>query len=821
MARGIVRVAAVALIAAVALPGAAAAAAPPAFPPDLPRLERREGDAAMATLPPSVVATLGEDGRWQCRFRFAAPRGAERVRLAGSFNHWNPSATPMRPLGDGVFEVDAVLPPGRQLYKFVVATPDGRDRWLHDPRNTMQEPDGHGGANSLLRLGPEAHLEAAAVDAQRGDGRIEGHAVVHDPALPLYLQGIGDGRTLVRLRTLRGDVEGGACVVEGIGPIALAKAGGNELFTWWEAILPPAAAGARYLFTLQDGPMTVRTPETYSLERDGAPHVRTPDWAKDAVWYQIMLDRFRNGDPSNDPDPVRPWRSEWYSTSPWEGRDGQSFYEYFVFSRLYGGDLQGLREKLGYLKELGVNALYLTPVFQSESHHKYNATNFLHIDEHFGVKGDYAPAAAKEDPLDPSTWTFTETDRLFLEVLAEAKAMGFRVVIDGVFNHVGTRHPAFVDVRRNGPDSRYADWFEVTSWKPFQYEGWAGFGELPVFAKSPDGLASEAATRHVMEVTRRWMDPNGDGDPSDGIDGWRLDVPNEVPMPFWFEWRKLVKAINPDAYITGEIWQRADQWLDGRSFDAVMNYPFAEAALAWIGDRERKIPPSEMDRRLAELRLAYPAEVTYALMNLTNSHDTDRLVSMLANPDRAYDQENREQQGATYDASKPGPEVYRRARLVELFKMTYIGAPMVYYGDEAGMWGSDDPNNRKPMLWKDLEPYEDADENFVMEDHLAFYREAIGLRRRLAALRRGSFRTILCDDEQDVFLFLRELGDERVLVALNASEREAQIEIPPIDGAPASSWRLAFGADPDDPADDELPVVKIPPVSGRVWVSGP
>ncbi|MEM7518848.1 MAG: alpha-amylase family glycosyl hydrolase, partial [Planctomycetota bacterium] len=143
-------------------------------------------------------------------------------------------------------------------------------------------------------------------------------------------------------------------------------------------------------------------------------------------------------------------------------------------------------------------------------------------------------------------------------ILAECKARGIRVVLDGVFNHVGVRHPAFVDVRESGEDSRFADWFEILSFEPFRYAGWAGFGELPVFAKNADGLASAEVEQHVFDVTRRWMDPDGDGDPSDGIDGWRLDVPMEIAMPFWERWRVVVKSANPDAYITGEVWDRAD-----------------------------------------------------------------------------------------------------------------------------------------------------------------------------------------------------------------------------------------------------------------------
>ena len=167
-----------------------------------------------------------------------------------------------------------------------------------------------------------------------------------------------------------------------------------------------------------------------------------------------------------------------------------------------------------------------------------------------------------------------------------------------------------------------------------------------------------------------------------------------------------MKSINPDAYITGEIWNRAEEWLDGRTFDAVMNYQFAEPALAWIGNKDQRIPPSEVDRQLTNLRNAYPAEATFVLQNLADSHDTDRLVSKIFNPDRPYDSQNREQDDPTYVGDKPDEASYRKARLIAFLQMTYVGAPMVYYGDEVGMWGSDDPNNRKPMLWKDLEPYE-------------------------------------------------------------------------------------------------------------------
>ncbi len=419
-----------------------------------------------------------------------------------------------------------------------------------------------------------------------------------------------------------------------------------------------------------------------------------------------MVDRFRSGTAENDPDRTRPWTSEWYTPSDWEGRDGQSFYEYYVFSRLYGGDFQGLAEKLDYLKELGVTALYLNPVFQSPSHHKYNATNFVHIDEHYGVKGDYAKAEATEDLLDPSTWTWTPSDRIFLDFLKEAKARGMRVIVDGVFNHVGATHPAFLDVRRRGKDSPFADWFAVRSWDPFEYDGWAGFGELPVFAKSDDGLASDVGDaahlrghaaldgsrrrRRSLRRHRRLAARRAQRGAASLLG--RVAKVREGDQSGRLHHRRDLEACGPVA--------RRTQLRRGHEL------PFAEASIAWVGDRTNKIAPSELDRRLAELRLAYPAEATYCLMNLLDSHDTDRIASMLANPDREYDRGNREQDGAAYDAGKPAAEVYRQVRLLALLQMTYVGAPMIYYGDEVGMWGSDDPNNRKPMLWKDLEPYD-------------------------------------------------------------------------------------------------------------------
>jgi glycosidase len=786
--------------------------------PPAPRLQRPPA-RDVGLLPSSVSAEPTGDGLWRVRFRYRPRWPVQSVSLAGSFNGWNPRAEPMSgPDEKGTWQAATVLGPGKYQYKFVL---DG-ERWVHDPLNREKIDDNYGGYNSVLLLGRLASMSES--DARLGDEDISPIGLLHDPNTPLYFQALKPNQVLVRYRTLAHDATHVWVALRHGNLHAMHVVLEEPLFTTWETRLtlaPKAAAeGDRrsisYTFVLADPTKRVSDPGDYTARLDPARIFRAPQWARHAIWYQIMPDRFRNGSTANDPDPVRPWTSAWFTPAPWEEKDGQTFYEWYVFFRLYGGDIQGIEQKLPYLEKLGVNAIYLNPIFQASTHHKYNAETYLHVDEHLGVVGDYEQILAQEDLLDPATWQWTGSDEVFLRFIEKAHTSGFRVVIDGVFNHVGREHAAFQDVVKNGLGSRYADWFDVTSWEPFKYRGWAGYDSLPVFRKSRSGLASESLKQHIFNVTRRWMDPDGDGDPRDGIDGWRLDVPNEIPAPFWAEWRQLVKSINPDAYISGEIWDRADAWLDGEHFDAVMNYEFARAAVAWICHKEKKIAASEVNRRLAKLRLAYPAAANCVLQNLVDSHDTDRLVSMALNPGRAYDHLNRVQDdNPDYNNAKPGPEEYRRARLVVLLQMTYVGAPMVYYGDEAGMWGADDPTNRKPMLWEDLQPYERPDENFVMKEHLEFYRRAIALRHAHRALRCGSFETLLADDEQDVWAFRRADDAEQVVVVLNASNATRAVAIPKPNGA-ADGWRVVFGrSDALKSAPDELHV-RVPGIAGVV-----
>lgn len=524
-----------------------------------------------------------------------------------------------------------------------------------------------------------------------------------------------------------------------------------------------------------------------------------PEWAKDAIWYQIFPERFRNGDARNDPTgadmeydssrtwSVSPWTSDWYKLQPWEVAHSGKFYEN-VFDRRYGGDLQGVLDKLGYLNELGINAIYFNPVFDAYSLHKYDASSYHHIDRHFGPNPSNDAELMKKETDDPSTWHWTSADSLFLRLVHEAHRHGIRVIIDGVFNHSGTRFWAFRDVQKNQQKSPYADWYDVRRWddpatpeNEFTYKGWWDEKSLPEFKEDSNGFM-QPVRQYFFNITKRWMDPDGDGNPADGVDGWRLDVANDVSDVFWREWRIHVKKINPKAYIVGEIWDNAAKWLSGDEFDAVMNYPFARACVRYfVNSDAMKFTPSGFDNELAAIRKSYPAATNYVLQNLLDTHDTDRLPSMIMNPNRKYDDNNGLRRNPDYRVEKPTAEVRRIQRLMILFQMTYLGAPMVYYGDEAGMWGADDPDDRKPMVWDDLQYNPEVahpipgktrptDEVRFDKDLFAFYKRLTLIRQENEALRRGNFRKVLVDDKKNTYGFVRELEGNTVLVVINNSD---------------------------------------------------
>ena len=548
------------------------------------------------------------------------------------------------------------------------------------------------------------------------------------------------------------------------------------------------------------------------------------DWVRDAVFYQIFPERFRNGDPDNDPIrasidnvdqtpstwEVMPWTDDWYVRSEWERELGDDFYD-GVFRRRYGGDLQGVLDKLAYLQELGINTIYFNPLFHARSLHKYDGSSFHHIDPYFGPDpaGDLA-LIAREVGDDPNTWVWTAADSLFLTLIDQMHAHGMRIIIDGVFNHAGRDFFAFADLAAHQTASRFESWYNVTSWdnpateaNEFDWEGWWGFKPLPEFADSEDELTlADGPAAYIDAITQRWMDPNGDGDPSDGVDGWRLDVATDVPSGFWRTWHERVCTLNPSAYTLAEIWDESSEYLKETGFGGAMNYHgFAYPVTGYLIDG--MIGPSVLVDRMENIS----AESTY--LNLIDSHDTDRLASMIVNrttdeyerSDRFdYDHGASPRHNAAYRVNKPGDRERQIQRLVVLLQMTWTGAPMVYYGSESGMWGADDPDDRMPMVWDDLDYATQSADPLGRQrslDEVAFdsslfdyYRRAIHLRHSHEALRHGALDIRATTDTSMTLRFERQHENQSMIILINRGETAQQVGS--LDLRPDQELNLVF-----------------------------
>lgn len=420
-----------------------------------------------------------------------------------------------------------------------------------------------------------------------------------------------------------------------------------------------------------------------------------PAWAKDAVFYQIFPDRFANGLTANDPD----------GTEPWGGKP--------TYTNFFGGDLEGIRKHLDHLQSLGVTALYLNPIFQSPSNHKYDTTDYLRIDPAFG---------------DEAT---------FRALVADVHARGMRIILDGVFNHTGDQFNQFRQAARTGPSSPYWNWYNFYGFPVVQqpkpnYDSWWGFATLPKLNYRNPAVRSYILDLVVPYWTRM------------GIDGWRLDVPNEISEPgFWEAFRSKVLAINPDAYLVGEIWDDPRPWL-GR-FDATMNYPFQKALVAFAAKRQMDV--DTLDRELATQR-GWGGASTNAMFNILGSHDVERF---------------------RFEAGER-PERHRAAVLLQ---MTYPGTPVVYYGDEIGMTGGKDPDDRRCFPWQSAQ---------WDQGTLRHYRDLIKARRQVRALRDGWFQTLLRHNDRRLWAYLRDWqGESRALVVVNAGDAAGSLEVPVAD----------------------------------------
>jgi cyclomaltodextrinase len=458
--------------------------------------------------------------------------------------------------------------------------------------------------------------------------------------------------------------------------------------------------------------------------------VDTPAWARDAVFYQIFPDRFASSARVEKPGPVEPWDAP---PTP---------------AGFKGGDLLGIVERLDYLAELGVTALYLTPIFSSASNHRYHTYDYLSVDPLLG--GDPA----------------------FRELVDTVHARGMRVVLDGVFNHSGRGFWPFHHVLETGAASPYRGWFHLderalaagrplrayptsaemgeasrltssgvgageASLRTLGYEAWWGLPALPKL-----NTDHEEMREYLLRVAEHW--------PRLGIDGWRLDVAEEIDGGYWEEFRRRVRAVDPEAYLVAEIWHPKPEWLTGRHFDALMNYPLAEAIIGFVAGRHldravvrehheyaQYIVPRDGASFLAELgRLLslYDPTVTNVMLNLLGSHDAPRVRTVC------------------------GGDV-GSVRLATVLQMTLPGAPCIYYGDEVGMEGHQDPDCRRSFPW-DQSNWEASLHDLT--------RGAIALRRRYRALRDGEFRQL--GAAGGAVAYLRSADGTSFLVAVNAGE---------------------------------------------------
>ncbi len=420
-----------------------------------------------------------------------------------------------------------------------------------------------------------------------------------------------------------------------------------------------------------------------------------PEWVQDAIFYQIFPDRFANGDPENDPTNFARWGT---APTTWG---------------FQGGDLKGIQQRFDYLLDLGINAIYLNPIFHATSTHRYNTTDYYKIDPKLGTLDD------------------------FRSLVDLAHHHQVRIILDGVFNHCGRGFFAFNDILENQEYSPYRNWFHLNrfpvdaySWgEASDYLGWWGMKSLPKFNTN-----NPTTRKYLIEVARYWIKL--------GVDGWRLDVPNEInDDSFWAEFRQAVKSVNPQAYLVGEIWTPDQRWVGEGHFDGLMNYPVMDAVVGWLASNTLDAP--HFADKVEGLLSFYSRENAYAMYIPVGSHDTERILTRMGN-----------------DVDK--------TRLAFLFQFAYPGAPAIYYGDEIGLVGGKDPACRGAFMWEQTS-WNQGLRNFI--------KNLVSMRKKHIALRRGDYTRVQLDSSPACYAFARTTQDDRVLIIMNAGVAEVNLKI--------------------------------------------
>ncbi len=696
----------------------------------------------------------------------------DSLHVAGSFNGWSTTSTPMQDEDrDGVYKATVELSPGNYGYRYVI---DG-EQWVKPPHADTYGKYGYGDNTGVVYVQGGGNLERNIQQTtESGDGEIAADSLKHDKNDRSYANPLGKRKICLQLRTEKNDVKAAYLHYDDgeKHKVKMEKQVSNSKFDYYQVTIQVDQRNFGYQFQVKDGSRALwydgngvvnlagggadnLVPINYLLTE--AKQFTTPDWVQDAVFYQIFPDRFYNGDFSNDPQKVDVYKKngERYKGANPSWTQGvlpershvimdrdefsnnqnmiQPNYGYHVF---YGGDLQGVEKKIPYLKRLGVNAIYFNPLFEAVSNHKYNISNYKAVEDHFAIKGN---REASEEYV--------------RELIKKLHQNGIKVIFDITFNYTGYEHWAFQDVVEKGADSSYSDWYFVDDYpvtklhkqgqdNPPNYKCWWGQGAYPIL-----NVNNSEVKDYLFEVTKKWMDPDGDGDSSDGIDGWRLDMPKQVKKTnnqFWQEWRKHVKSINPKAYIAGEMWEAGSEYLQGAELDSIMNYRFQKAVVDFIG--QGKITADEFGDQLASIRKDYPRQSNSIQLNLIDSHDTKRFLTAAGG--------NKE-----------------RLKLGSLLQMTYLGAPLVYYGDEVGMKGGLPPDSHRTMLW--------SDRGYTAPDRDLFthYQRLIEIRHQEPALRRGKLKQVPLGREM-VYGFKRIYQQQELLVLINAGEKTADLKIP-------------------------------------------
>lgn len=481
------------------------------------------------------------------------------------------------------------------------------------------------------------------------------------------------------------------------------------LFDYWEVKVIPPNKRMKYLFQIKNGQESIFYGEC-GIFNHFNPHdlsncftlpylhrnevITPPKWVENTVWYQIFPDRFANGNQLNNPADSLPWGL----SSP-------------TNSSFFGGDLEGIIHKIDYLKDLGITGLYLTPIFEANSNHKYDTINYFKIDPSFG------------------------NEKNLKKLIQKCHDNGIRVMLDAVFNHTSSAFPPFQDVLVNGRDSAFFKWFhfhpegsDPTNWT---YETFSFVKEMPKL-----NTENKEVQNFLLEIGTYWIKEFN-------IDGWRLDVANEIDHYFWKLFNNQMKNLKDDVFIVGEIWHHAMPWLRGDEFDSVMNYPLLKSILSYFGSQS--ISTHDFQLAINEIISLYPIQIIKVLFNILGTHDTPRILTQCNNNEK-------------------------RVVLMYVFLFTFYGSPCIYYGDEIGLQGGNDPECRSCMLW---EPGSHNQSIFIP------IKKLISLRKLFPALEnKGEFRWIKIDDVHNILIYERRNEDSTILIIINNSDNECTIPIP-------------------------------------------